>query len=71
MMNRGLRPAAIIKSLSTTKAFYGVGLLTLCPTRNMEDQGSHYVWIITFDLSDMGDTTSSYATSGIVLRIIV
>jgi hypothetical protein len=31
---------------------------------------SHFVWIITFDLSGMGDPTSSYATAGIALRII-
>jgi hypothetical protein len=28
------------------------------------------VWIIPFDLSGMGDPTSSYATAGIALRVI-
>jgi hypothetical protein len=31
---------------------------------------SLFVWIITFDLSGMGDPTSSYAAAGIDLRII-
>jgi hypothetical protein len=31
---------------------------------------SLFVWIITFDLSSMGDPTSSYNTAGIALRII-
>jgi hypothetical protein len=31
---------------------------------------SLFVWIITFDLSDMGDPTSSYTTASIALRII-
>jgi hypothetical protein len=31
---------------------------------------SIFVWIITFDLSGMGDPTSSYATDGIALRIV-
>jgi hypothetical protein len=31
---------------------------------------SLFVWIITFDLSGMGDATSSYTTAAIALRII-
>jgi hypothetical protein len=31
---------------------------------------SVFVWIITFDLSCMGGTTTSYATTSITLRII-
>jgi hypothetical protein len=31
---------------------------------------SLFVWVITFDLSDMGDPASSYATAGIALRVI-
>jgi hypothetical protein len=31
---------------------------------------SPFVWIITFDLSDVGHHTSRYATAGIALRII-
>jgi hypothetical protein len=59
--------AAIVKTFSTIKAFYGVGFVTPRPAHNMEDL---FVWIITFDLSGMGDATSSYATAGITLRII-
>jgi len=29
-----------------------------------------FVWAITFDLSGLGDTSSSYATAGLALRII-
>jgi hypothetical protein len=31
---------------------------------------SLFVWLIIFDLSGMGDPTSSYTTAGIALRII-
>jgi hypothetical protein len=31
---------------------------------------SSFVWIITFDLSDMENPTNGYATAGIALRII-
>jgi hypothetical protein len=31
---------------------------------------SLFVWVITFDMSGMGDPASSYATAGIALRII-
>jgi hypothetical protein len=30
---------------------------------------SLFVWALPFDLSDMGDPTSSYATAGIALRV--
>jgi hypothetical protein len=29
-----------------------------------------FVWVITFDLSGLGDPASSYATAGLALRII-
>jgi hypothetical protein len=35
----------------------------------VEEKGIHFCWIITFDLSGMGDPTSRYATAGIALRI--
>jgi hypothetical protein len=44
--------------------FYRVGLLTPRPNPNLK------VWVITFDLSDMGVPTSSNATASIALRII-
>ena len=31
---------------------------------------SLFVWVITFDLSGLGDPASSYATAGLALRII-
>jgi hypothetical protein len=31
---------------------------------------SHFVWVITFDLSGLGDSASSYATAGLAVRII-
>ena len=31
---------------------------------------SLFVWVLSFDLSDKGGPTSSYATAGIALRII-
>jgi hypothetical protein len=38
---------------------------------NLEDQGvSLLVWILTLDLSGLGDPASSYATAGICLEII-
>jgi hypothetical protein len=48
----------------------GVGLSTPRPTFNWRARISLFVWIITFDLSDLGDPTSSYATAGIALRIM-
>jgi hypothetical protein len=32
---------------------------------------SLFVWVIIFDLSDLGDPASSYATAGLALRIIL
>ena len=31
---------------------------------------SHFIWVITFDLSSMGGPTRSYATTSIALRIL-
>jgi hypothetical protein len=49
-------------------SFYGVRLLVSRPTPNLEDQGIPLRLAPTFDLSGMGDPTSSYATAGIALR---
>jgi hypothetical protein len=46
----------------------GMGLSA--PTPNLETRVSLFVWIIAFDLSGMGGPASSYATTGIALRII-
>ena len=41
------------------------------PTPNMEGQGiPFFFWVITLDLSDMGDPSSSYAITSIALRVI-
>jgi hypothetical protein len=50
--------------------FYGVRLSASRPTLNLEDQGTSFSLVITFDLSGKGDPVSSYATAGIALRII-
>jgi hypothetical protein len=62
--------SAIVKSFSTVKAFYGVGPSTSRPTPTWRARVSVSVWIITFDMSGMGDLTSSYATASIALRIV-
>jgi hypothetical protein len=67
---RCFHPAAIVKSFSTVKAFYGEGPLPHAQPPTWRARVSLFVWIITFDLSGMGDPTSSYATAGIALRII-
>jgi hypothetical protein len=41
-----------------------------CPIPKLEARVSHFVWVITFHLSGMGDSTSSYATASIAFRII-
>jgi hypothetical protein len=35
----------------------------------MEDQGTLFVWLLPLDVSGMGDSTSSYASAGISLRV--
>jgi hypothetical protein len=42
---------------------------TSCPTPKLEDKGSLFVWFPPLDLSGKGDSTSSYVTAGIALRI--
>jgi hypothetical protein len=53
----------LLKVSQQLKLFTGWG-------RQPNPQPGGQVWIITFDLSGMGDSTSSYATTGIALRII-
>jgi hypothetical protein len=48
------------------KLFTGWG----CQPPTWRARVSLFVWIITFDLSSMGDPTNSCATAGITLRII-
>jgi hypothetical protein len=46
-----------------------VRLLASRPTPNLEDQISLFVWLLPLDLSGMGDSTSSYVTAGIALKV--
>jgi hypothetical protein len=57
------------KSFSAVEAFYGLGCQPHAQPPTWRAKVSLFVWIITFDLSGMGDPTSSYATAGIALRI--
>jgi hypothetical protein len=61
---------AIVKSFSTVKVFTGWGRQHHAQPPTLRARVSLFVWIIIFDMSGLGDPTSSYATAGIVLRII-
>jgi hypothetical protein len=55
---------AIVKTISPVRAFYGVGPSTPLPTPpTWRARVSLFAWIITFELSGIGDPTSSYATA--------
>jgi hypothetical protein len=61
----------IIIGFLTILLFYGDGFVSPVPQPpTWRTRVSLFVWIITFDLSGMGDPASSYATAGIALRII-
>jgi hypothetical protein len=62
---------SIIIGFVTTLLFYGDGVVSPMPQpSSWRTRVSLFVWVITFDLSGMGDPASSYATAGIALRII-
>jgi hypothetical protein len=62
---------SIIIGFLTILLFYGDGVVSPIPQPpTWRTSVSLFVWVITFDLSGMGDTASSYATAGIALRII-
>jgi hypothetical protein len=44
---------------SVTVHFSGVGSLASLATPNLDDQELHFVWPLTFDLSEMGGPTRS------------
>jgi hypothetical protein len=67
---RSFLPAASVESFSVIKVLYGVELLTVRLTLNMEDQVIPFVWIIVYDLLVVRDATSIYATASIALRVI-
>jgi hypothetical protein len=49
----------------------GVRLSDPHPTPNLESQSTLFlVWVMAYDLSRMGDLTTSYANASIALRII-
>jgi hypothetical protein len=51
--------------------FYGDGVVSPMPQPpTWRTRVSLFDWVITFDLSGMGDPASSYTTAGIALRII-
>jgi hypothetical protein len=62
---------AIITGFLTILLFYGDGVVSPMPQHpTWRTRVSLFVWVITFDLSGMGDPASSYATAGIALRFI-
>jgi hypothetical protein len=71
-MNRGLFYDCLqsLKVSQQLKLFTGWGRQLHAQPPTWRTRVSLFVWIITFDLSSMGDPTSSYATAGIALRII-
>jgi hypothetical protein len=77
MMNLGLfydcSPYVRLQSLKVfqqLELFTGWGRQPHAQPPTWRARVSLFVWIITFDLSGMGDPTSSYATTGIAFRII-
>jgi hypothetical protein len=50
-------------------SFYRVRLLASRPTPTWRTRASLFVWLLPFDLSSMGDLTSSYATAGIAFMV--
>jgi hypothetical protein len=78
MMNLGLfydcSPYVRLQSLKVSqqlKLFTGWGRQPHAQLPIWRARVSLFVWIITFDLSGMGGPTSSYATAGIALRIML
>jgi hypothetical protein len=59
-----------LKVTQQLKLFTGWGRQSHAQPPTWSARVSLFVWIITFDLSGMGDPTSSYATAGTALRII-
>ena len=64
-----IRPAFNNWALLAVLGFSGTRLLALRPTPTWRTRVSLSVWLLPFDLSGLGDPTSSYATAGIALRV--
>jgi hypothetical protein len=72
-MNLGLFYDCFLQTLKVSqqlKFFMGWGRNPTPNPPTRRAKVSLFVWIITFDLSGMGDPTSNYATASIALRII-
>jgi hypothetical protein len=65
---RGFR--GLISGFETFVFFTVRGRQPLAQPPPWSTRVSLLVWIIPFDLSGLGDSTSSYATAGIALRVI-
>ena len=65
-----LNPSEASLRFPERKFFSGVGLSLPHPTPTWSTRVSLFVWVITFDLSGLGDPASSCATAGLALRII-
>jgi len=52
------------------KFFSGVGSYSHAQPPTWRTRVSLFIWVITFDLSGLGDSASSYATAGLALRVI-
>jgi len=64
------QPASIIRPFNN-KTFYGGEFVSLTPLNSTwRTRLSLSFWVITFDLSDIGGHTCSYATASIAMRII-
>jgi hypothetical protein len=64
------RASSFLEATQQKNIFMGWGCQTHAQPPTWKTRISLFVWVITFDLSDRGDPTSSYATTTMALRII-
>jgi len=64
-----LNPSEASLRFPERKFFSGVGSYPHAQPPTWRTRVSLFVWVITFDLSGLDDPASSYATSGLALRI--
>jgi hypothetical protein len=60
---------SIIEIFSSIRFFLGRGCWPCAQPPTWRARVSLFVWLLPFDLSGLGDSTSSYATAGIALRV--
>ena len=65
-----LNPSEASLRFPAHKFFSGVRSKPNAQPPTWRTRVSLFVWVITFDLSGLGDTASIYATGGLALRII-